>query len=567
MPGLGGLIQHSFALRMPEDHRTLYGQDNHEQASEQFSLLRGGDGSGFPVRPVGNLVDSESAGSLAPHSPLVEHRLTNAKPWQMGFLEHAYDGGYLEEDLPRPFSWAGAERDEGAGEGSYDETRFVLCDPERREGVSSNDFMVDEAGARCESKLASRALLELLAHKRSLLFGLALADRFVNVMLPHAHLSPQGANRDCPGPDKDRPGSYILQPLVSLIRGSGGRGAFGRMYTLTFFLIPVQGSRYEARKMAEGEMAQMVNAGWSLASSPSLATMPRFDVHGPLPGYISRLSHYVGEKGKLSTLRQAIEAIAFGVALTMARDPADRKVRRRVGDDVVTSLGSARVSTVVVVDKDLTKKKVEKRMKDDPPGCLERLMKTLAGETRTPPHWSVAEQLKYRLDRHFVDENAYAFGVLPQNRCLIVASVGKAQAGRQESGLMQAGSAAYLTIGAATAIGTMRAINRDLEQAGNSEPGKIAKVDREIANNLHEIYDLDIIREAYRQLYRRLRDRLGIARDYETLRDKMQALYRATSTQHEVKAQRRLEWLTAAIVLLSILILLGTVILAVKPEA
>jgi hypothetical protein len=76
-----------------------------------------------------------------------------------------------------------------------------------------------------------------------------------------------------------------------------------------------------------------------------------------LPGYISRLSHHTGEEGESPTLRQAIESISFGVALTMARDPADRVARRRVGDDVVTSLGSARVSTVVVVDKSLTMKR------------------------------------------------------------------------------------------------------------------------------------------------------------------------------------------------------------------
>jgi hypothetical protein len=190
MPGLNGLIQHSFALRMPEDRRAFYGESNQEQAYERFSLLSTTDSSGFLVTPVGNLVEADSAGGLAAHSPLVEHGFTNAKPEQMGFLEHADDGGYVEKDLPRPFSWAGTEKEGVTDEGSYDEMRFVLCDPGR--GVFSNDFMVDEIGARCGTKSASRALLEMLAHKRSQIFGLALADRFVNVMLPHAHLSPWG---------------------------------------------------------------------------------------------------------------------------------------------------------------------------------------------------------------------------------------------------------------------------------------------------------------------------------------------------------------------------------------
>ena len=42
----------------------------------------------------------------------------------------------------------------------------------------------------------------------------------------------------------------------------------------------------------------------------------------------------------------------------------------------------------------------------------------------------------------------------------------------------------------------------------------------------------------------------------------MQSLYRATSTVHEDKAQRLLALLTAGIVALSLLILIGTIILA-----
>ena len=337
--------------------------------------------------------------------------------------------------------------------------------------------------------------------------------------------------------------------------------------------------------MSECEIKWMVNAGWSLASSPWPATIPRFSVRGPLPRYVLRLSQFdmasmprslaefgcppedcAGRKCSSLTLRQATEATAFGVALSMARDPADREVRRRIGDDVVTSLGSARVSMVVVVDPSLVKHEVKKPMKKGgPPGRLECLTRTLAGETRTPRRWSVPEQRKYRLDRPFVDEDTYVFGVLPQNRCVVIASAVDAQHGRRESGLMQATSAAYMTIGAATAIGTLRAIDHDLERVGDSEPEKIAGIEREIAANLHEIYDLDITREVYRHLYRRLRDRLGITRDYKTLQDKMQALYRATATRYEGKAQVRLTRLTAAIVVLSVLILIGTIVVAAKP--
>jgi hypothetical protein len=562
--GFNGLIQHSFALRMPED-RCLHGQSSpDDEVIEHFSL-HAGIVDEFRVRPVGHQAKAKSTDDLAWHSPLVEELHTNTKPRQLRFLARD-DDGYVDP-LPPAFSWAGLEAAKKLANDAADEARFAFAHTSDGGEIFNNDFLVESCECERRTTLVSQALLEILAHKRSLLFGLALANRFVNVMLPHALLKLAHAGGSCHGAD-DGDASWILQPLVSLLRVGGGGSNFARMYSLTLFLIPVDGT-CAARKMRKREIAQMVNVGWSLASSPWRdKEVPQFHVRGPLPDYIRRLSRFDIGRRPL-TARQAAEKIAFGMAVTTAEDPTDCEAKRRIGDDVVTSLGSARVSMVVVVDPCLTRNKVKDPMTDQgPPGQLEGLMKPLARDTRVPNSpWSVPEQRKHRLDRPFVDQDTYVFGVVPQNRCLVVASALDAQSGRQESGLMQASSAAYMTIGAATAIGTMRAIDRDLERTRDSAPGEIARVDREIAGNLHEIYDLDITREAYRQLYRRLRQRLGITRDYETLQDKMQTLYRATSTQHEVKTQARLVWLTAWIVALSLLILIGTIIVAGKHGA
>jgi len=77
------------------------------------------------------------------------------------------------------------------------------------------------------------------------------------------------------------------------------------------------------------------------------------------------------------------------------------------------------------------------------------------------------------------------------------------------------------------------------------KPNKIADLDGEIATDLREIYDLDSTSEAYRRIYCLLRERLGIIRDYQALEEKMKALYRATSTKHEIRAQWWLILLTA----------------------
>ncbi len=554
-----GLIQHSFALRMPDEHwRFLNPADRDAEVRDYFTPQCGEKVARFEVRPLSDLSAShEAVGSI----PLARQRFINTKSRQVGYFRRDKCGGYTEKNLPRPFEWAGLEKVKAG-----DEEKFAFLESQEDDRSFHNDYWVmGPDGNMPES--TSRFLLELLAHKRTLLFGLALANRFVNVMLPHATLIPP-LSIGCRGQHPETPcGPWILQPLVSLLRSGRGHSDFGRMYSLTFFLIPVD-KLCGGREATAAEIACMVNAGWSLGLSPRRSELPQFDVCGGLNKYVSRLSGLgAALECQSLTLREAIESIAFGVALRGAWNPTDCKVRRRIGDGVIMSLGSARVSTVVVVDPHLSQCKVREPIADNgPPGQLESLMGALAKGTRTPsPPWSRAEQRKYRLDRPFVDGDSYVFGALPANRCLVVASAADAQEGRRESALIQAASAAYLTIGAATAIGTMRAIDRDLEETGPSEPGMIANVEHEVATDLHEIYDLDITREAYRQLYRRLRDRLGITRDYKTLQAKMGALYRTTSTRHEVKSQARLVWLTAAIVFLSVLILVGTIVLAGKP--
>jgi hypothetical protein len=269
------------------------------------------------------------------------------------------------------------------------------------------------------------------------------------------------------------------------------------------------------------------------------------------------------------TLRKAVERIAFGVGVTLAQGKSGALGKRAaglLGNDVIMALGgSARVSSVVVVDPALKEADIEAspKLPQPFPGALLPLMKALAKPARIA-ECDDKEARKHRIDRPFVDDPLYVVGVLPSKRCTIVVSCGEAQCGVRESALMQAGSVAYMTLGAAMAIGTMRAIDRRVESLEEADPTEVAGIDLEIAADLNEIYDLDITRESYREIYRRLRDRLGIERDYETLQDEMQTLYRATSTFHEHKAEQLLVWLTAAIVILSVFILLGTLVVAAK---
>jgi hypothetical protein len=548
-PPLYGLIQHSFALQLPERLRPFRGQSNLERVAERFET---GD---FRVQPVGEVRRPETG-----HSPLARTQQTTLQT-----LKPMYIGPGAGQPLPGPFQWA--ESEEGGDRDKYEEPKLIFADEFDREGhFSFSDFLVSEATDADES--ISQLFLELMAHKRSRLFGFPLANRLVNVTLPYAIIRPFAKSASATLPTD----VWFVQPLLSFIRGGRVRSRLRSTYSLTLFLVPAgeqKANSFSHRSVSIPEIVEIANPGWGFAAFPTDGLV-KFKVSGRLIPYLSRLAGFdlknmLGPPEEPATLRALIEAIAFGVGLGIAQRPPRRgshAATRRIGDNVITSLGSARVSSVVVVDLTLTPDKVRKPIRQSPfPGVLAELLRELSGTIRTPEPRD-EKAYKCRLDRPNVDNDIYAVGVLPTKRCMVVASCGDAQYGTRESALMQAGSVAYMTLGAATAIGTMRELDRRLEHLeGANDPLRIARIDAEVAADLGEIYDLDITRESYRQMYRRLRDRLGITRDYKTLQDRMETLYRATSTFHARKAELQLAGLTAAIVVLSVFILIGTVVL------
>jgi len=567
MKEVNGLVQHSFALQLTDPHRPFRGRTTHERLRERFSLDT--EAGPYSLMQLAEVEDLGARCEREIHSSLARAGLTTVGSLQMNYLKHTIR-------LPSAFDWSiGPCTRRGPG---HEMPQLIFADKYDHEGQATiNDFWVSAPSADPRAAEVSRALLELMAHMRSRLFGFALANRFVNVMLPHALLQPTRL---------DRVGrAWLMQPLVSLIRGGRDRGRLRSTYCLTLFFVPVEETNVSlrSRKMSKGEIRQIVDAGWSYATARR-SGYAEFDLSGPLLGYLSRLARFdlyemrqwtppagvPNDTAKTLTLRKAAERVAFGVGLALAQGKSGdigKRASRLLGNEVIMALGgSARVSSVVVVDPTLKEADVEALPKPSRPfpGKLLPLMRELAKPARIAER-SGKEVRRHRIDRPFVDDPLYAAGVLPSKRCTIVVSVGDAQCGIRESALMQAGSVAYMTIGAATAIGTMRAIDRRVESLEVADPTEVAEIDREIAADLNEIYDLDITREAYREVYRRLRTRLGIKRDYETLRDEMQTLYRATSTFHEHKAEQLLTLLTAAIVILSVFILIGTIVLIAKP--
>jgi hypothetical protein len=551
MKPVHALIQHSFGLQIAENQQPFLGQDNALRIAERFDCETS-SGKAFHALGVGEVV-SLKGDPRASHSPLAQSGFTTLRASEPIFVR---PGAPL---LPKALRWAGRRSD---GE-KYEEPSLIFADEYDREGSPSiNDFLVTEHALPKQREPISQSLLELMAHKRSRLFGFRLANRLVNVLLPHALLSPSPSDQSSPA------ATWFVQPLVSFVRGGRDRNRLRQTYSLTFFLVPIW-KKLKARRVPMAELDQIINAGWGFAASP-VNRPATFDVSGDLFDYLSTVARPgLVDTGRCSasssrdlTLRGIIERVAFGLGLALAQGKTgavDPATARRIGNDVVMSLGSARVSSVVAAaDSALDAREVKRRVRDQAlPAPLLSLMRELSGPIRAPEPEGKGSR-KYRLDRPFVDDDIYATGILPTKRCVVMMSRGDAQYGVRESALMQAGSIAYMTIGAATVIETLRSIDRRLEMLDGADPKGIAEIDAEVAADLGEIYDLDITRESYREIYRRLRNRLGITRDYETLQDKMQTLYQATSTLHERRTEWLLVWLTAAIVALSVLIAIIT---------
>jgi hypothetical protein len=592
-------------MRIPPE---LHPQYTREDVSDLRELLHAllsvpagaGGHPGFKLMPVVDLMAGKGvSGQVAckgascqtgGYSLLVSRQITTISPLRLPFS----GVGTSQPTLPAAFSWAQSQIGPNDCDAEPWEGFITAKKPAEPDALPRpNDFVVMQdvepvpgtaQQAAEEPEAVSRLLCQLLGHRRSRLFGPSLAGRIFNVLLPHAILSPSPLQD---AEDQPLYGQWILQPALSLFSGDRDRG-IRPVFTLTLFMVPVEdadadsslGLRFKERGMPVQEIYESVQMGWSLASSRPPLWRPTFLVSGPLVEYVhkldlcapenltlrgstnSRSSPACGGPDQLAwdrlTLRQVTEASLYPTVVRMVQGPAgvaDRRTREEIGERVLTSLSASRVSSVVVVDKCFKKRDPNSASSDSEfPGSLEMLMERISGSTR------IAPRRRYRLDRFFFDEDGYAIGVLPANRCVVVTTDAKAQLGYLESGLMQAGWIAYMVIGAATAIGLMRSIYYDIEKVSRSKPSAIASIEREVVVDLHEIYDLDITWEMYRHRYRLLRDRLGITRDYKALQSKLQALYRETSTRFEDTAQVRLIWLTAAIVLLTLAVVIVTVL-------
>jgi hypothetical protein len=572
---LSGLIQHSFAMRVPAEMHPLYAREGVSDIRSLVEMIFESDG--FKLGEGGmtrRSKDAKSEGAWK-HSLLVSAERTNIVPLRLPFKEE------LCETLPAPLGWACSESATQKPSTPFPNREaweaFAFGGTDLPRGSDRNDFLIEprepvDLGRRDTSQF----ICQLLAHRRSQLFGLPLTRSTFNVLPPHATLTHKGGRPS---------GTWLAQPVITLFHVYARR-RFRPIFSFSLFLIPCkkQGSELQARQMSVEEIHEAVKSQWPLATAfggPS--NRPTFRVEGPLPAYLSTTAEpalaalgqkVTGERlGAELTLRKFTETTLFSLATSMTGGPnasLDRTSQQTLGDRIVTSLSASRVSSVAVVGPD--RQQASQREETESPTPQEReeagLETTLEslGKSIAHPLKSEKKALNtYRLDKFLFDRPGYVSAVLPDDRCVITIGSPRVQTGLDTSVLLEAGWTAYMVIGAATATGLIRSVFREIAVSDRAKPELIADIEREAIVDLHETYDIEVTVEAYREHYCVLREHLGITKEYEALSDKLEALHRETSTRFEGRSEQRLTLLTWAIVILSAFILVGTLVLIFKP--
>ncbi|HVW45657.1 MAG TPA: hypothetical protein VHA76_01285 [Solirubrobacterales bacterium] len=567
-----GLIQHSFALQVPPELHPVY---TRRGVADTERLLRAlFETEHFELGTAGMETREPDEDGAWKYSLLASRGQTEVAPLALPFKESPIAGKPAERPQPLPpFAWAG----KNCGHELWD--GFVFGDTADELPISPrNDFLIEDReavdGFEQDPALdASRFLAQLLANKRSHLFGLALGRSSFNILPPHAMLIPESIGL---GGNQVRPQrEWFVQPVLSLFHVFARR-AFRPIFSFSLFMVPVarreDGGEIRARTMPAGEIHEVVKTQWPLATAfTDPANRPKFVAEGPLITYLGQAGgsslaalELAPERDLLFdlTLREFTEATLFSLATLMAFGPRGRpgrRSRRRLGDRIVTSLSASRVTAVAVVDES---RSFEGTGETE---ALEATLADLAGKIADPIKSQAKKLKKYRLDKPLFDRAGYVSAVLPDDRCIITVGARRVQKGLRTSLLLEAGWTAYQVIGAATATGLIRSIFREITISERADPDVIADIEGEAMVELHETYDIEITVEAHRRHYCLLREYLGIEKEYDALSEKLQALHRETATRAGGRSEQRLAILTWAIVVLSALILAGTLALIFKP--
>jgi hypothetical protein len=561
--GLYGLLQFNCGLPTPfmPDHDAFDGPrairvgDVRERRRSLRSWL---------VPPSGRFqLEGITSAAMGLRSTVPEHT------WLIELSRHAAlempirSVGQAAGELPSALDWSDP-RDPTARQSTY-YIRVQRARDDTSRSLTSvtdcNDYFVREAsddvagpGSLSELQLF---FAEFLAERRGAIFASHVSERIYTIWLPPGVIVKE------PGPT-EQSSCFALLPVVTLVRRSyriRWRHAMSVGMLLVPWWPPDAPKSARPRPMTPHEVFEVMaatggnstelrhgtNVAWRMTPDSPLQRYLDDVTHDERRYYSSRYRECVGHERK-PTLRQWTELLLLAVA-EIPVGPEDRKDDRifpeqqEVDDTILPDevLRSLRVNGIWSAT--LTTGALEKCRGESPiqrqswwPSPVPAAPATVADLAAGVPG-PIAElfELFAQRDRAFVPTpedrvdvlatggGAHMTWRIPREHIIVTAYSRGAEQFPDFSSLNLASWFSFIAVGVTCAWQTMRSLTHEIEKI--SDITDISRLGHDRIIDLEDVYDLEVASPAYANFYRRVRDLLGVQREYEDIKDRFNLLF------------------------------------------
>ena len=144
-----------------------------------------------------------------------------------------------------------------------------------------------------------------------------------------------------------------------------------------------------------------------------------------------------------------------------------------------------------------------------------------------------------RIDVLATGGGAYMTWRIPREHILVTAYARGADQFPDFSALNLASWFAFIAIGVTCAWQTMRSLTHEIEKIDDITD--ISRLGHDRIIDLEDVYDLDVASPAYADFYRRVRQLIGVQREYEDIKDRFTLLFTFAQAEQRARDERKRE--------------------------
>ena len=441
-----------------------------------------------------------------------------------------------------------------------------------------NDYFIRDESEENNAGSGSLSELQLffaefLSQRRCAIFASHVSERIYSIWLPPGVIVKEHGQ-------SGEPSCFALLPVVNLVRRSyriRWRHAMSVSILLVPWWPPGTPKNSRPRPMSPQEVFDVMAAtgGSSTELQPGTNTSWPMTLDSPLQRYLDDVTHderryYCSRYSELKvherkpTLRHWMELLLL-VAAEFPVDLEDRKDDRiypeqqEVDDTIlpdevlrclrVNGIWSATLATDALA-KCTGKSPIEGGtwwpgpiaahpatvldLTDGVPGPIAEVFELFA--QRDQAFLPTPED---RIDVLATGGGAYMTWRIPREHILVTACARGAEQFPDFSALNLASWFAFITVGVTCAWQTMRSLTHEIEKIDDITD--ISRLGHDRIIDLEDVYDLDVALPAYAAFYRRVRQVLGVQREYEDIKERFTLLFTFTQAEQRAQDERKRE--------------------------